>query len=340
MTEFEPTPNRGPSFRVRVGTAVRPRRQKPPNDIDELPDPTSGDPSPGGRRWGSNDRQFWTVSATYETLPPGIYKPTMAQNVGPMLLKQHISVDDLLTLPDDEVISILEEYASFWQLRAEFRKRGFLCKRGFLLWGPPGSGKTSCLQLMMQRLTYEMGGIAIFIEHPGIAGACLQMLRGIESERPVICIMEDIDALVDQHDEQSFLALLDGEAQVDNVVFVATTNYPERLDARFVDRPSRFDTIRYIGMPSAAARRFYLEHKEPELTADEVDEWVKLSDGFSIAHLKEMIIAIRCFGQPLTAVIKRLDDMHGSRPKSSDAPDKPSFSLAQRAKELANGERK
>jgi SpoVK/Ycf46/Vps4 family AAA+-type ATPase len=114
------------------------------------------------------------------------------------------------------------------------------------------------------------------------------------------------DALIERHGENEFLALLDGEAQVDNIVFLSSTNYPERLDRRFVDRPSRFDTIKYIGMPSAGARHLFLNAKEPSLTPEELDLWVERTEGFSIAHLKELIIAVRCFRQPFAEALDGL----------------------------------
>ena len=92
-------------------------------------------------------------------------------------------------------------------------------------------------------------------------------------------------------------------------MFIATTNYPERLDKRIMDRPSRFDRIIKIDMPSAKSRETYLKIKEPTLTKDELREWVMLSDGFSIAHMKEMIISNRLYGIPIKQVVKRLSVM-------------------------------
>ncbi len=42
----------------------------------------------------------------------------------------------------------------------------------------------------------------------------------------MVCIFEDIDAIVQEHGEDELLALLDGEARIDYVLNVATTNYP------------------------------------------------------------------------------------------------------------------
>lgn len=62
-------------------------------------------------------------------------------------------------------------------------------------------------------------------------------------------------------------------------------------------------------MPTAAARRHYLAHKEPDLTAEELDAWVAISDNFSIAHLRELIILVKCFGASLEEAASRLRAM-------------------------------
>jgi len=328
-------------FFDRVGTQTYPARAMGTEVAGKAPHPIADHPTvaamTGAKRWAANHDVFWGATQTYDALPAGFYRCGLSVNVGPVLTRIAVETDALIELPDDDGVAILSEFEAFWNLEAEFRKRGFLCKRGYLLWGPPGSGKTTLLQLMVKRLISNMDGIVILVENPHDAAQCLQMARQIEPRRPMIAILEDIDALIERFGENQFLSLLDGEAQVDRIVFIGSTNYPERMDRRFVDRPSRFDTVRYIGMPSAAARRVYLQTKEPSLEGDELDAWVKSSEGFSIAHLKEMIIAVRCFGQPLGEVTERLEAMHARQPTSADSPDRQGIGFSARRAMAANG---
>ncbi len=43
-----------------------------------------------------------------------------------------------------------------------------------------------------------------------------------------------------------------------------------------------------------------------------------MSDGYSIAHLKEMIIATKCFGQDIEDVVERMEAMRYREAKSDN----------------------
>lgn len=116
--------------------------------------------------------------------------------------------------------------------------------------------------------------------------------------------------------EAPYLAMLDGDMQISGVVKVATTNCPERLDPCFVDRPGRFDRITECPMPSAGARRAYIEAKAPEIGEAKREQWVKKTDGLSLGHLRELIVAHLGLGEDDDAVIQRLTEMHARAPSS------------------------
>jgi hypothetical protein len=306
-----------------VGTDVRGggRQSEPPHP--EVPFEVN---QKGSRAWSESDGMFWGTSQSHKTMPSGVYRMSRHDSLGPVFIRQKNDTDALIMLPDSESARIVEELKQFKTLRPQFVKHGFLYKRGLLMWGPPGSGKTCTLQLIVRTLMEEHDSIAVLIDRPNIAGDCLQLLRRIEPDRQVVAILEDLDALCERYGESEYLALLDGESQVDNIVYVATTNYPERLDRRFVDRPSRFDTIRYIGMPNEEARQAYFTAKMPGVdAAASVRQHVLRSDGYSIAHLRELVILTQCFGVSLDDAVERLDATRRAPPASDKAPDRTAF---------------
>lgn len=292
------------------------------NDTPTRSSPTPATTSDPVRAWSvSGGCNFMGISSSLDRLPPGCYASDITDH-GPVLIKHQLHTDSLLDLPDSKSRAVIAEIEHFQTLRAAFKKRGLLFKRGVLLWGPPGSGKTSTLHLLMRLIIEEGGGIALLITNPHVAGMVMQLIRQIEPNRQIIGIMEDIDGLIQHYSIEEYLSLLDGEAQIDNVVFVATTNYPERLDKRLVDRPSRFDTVEYVGMPTAEARAFYLRHKEPDLPQETIDQMVDASEGMSIAHLRELIILTQCFGRTIEAAAERLTANRRRAPNSEKSPDK------------------
>lgn len=260
-------------------------------------------------------------------MPAGQYTVEASNQLGIYFKRTDVNLDELVTLPDSVSEEVIAEIENFWQKEEHFRQFGFLWKRGVLMWGPPGSGKTSTLQVVSERIV-SRGGLSIYVDDPDIAAKGLKLLRAVEPLRPLVIMLEDIDAIIDTHGESSLLALMDGELQIDNVVFVATTNYPERLDKRFINRPSRFDIVKKIGMPNEVARRTYLVAKNKRLAAPEnareLDQWVAKTKHFSVAHLKELIVSVEVFGVPLDTAVTRLKTMMDYTPKSGDGLDRTS----------------
>src|ERR1051325_7007958 len=206
---------------------------------------------------------------------------------------------------------------TFWASADRYRALGLIHKRGVLLWGPQGSGKTVTVQLLMSRLIAR-NGIVLLFGNPQISLAVLPMIRRIEPERPLIVVMEDIDEMIGSYGEHDILSFLDGEKQIDNVVQIATTNYPERLGARILNRPSRFDERIFVGMPSPESRRTYLdraiERSGRQIGTAELDRWRDETEGLSIAHLRELVAGVLCLNEPYEMVLGRLRVMN-DRPK-------------------------
>lgn len=261
-------------------------------------------------QWSAGPNETFRPSGPRrEKLPSGIYTCD-ADTMGPFFVRTKVVTDNLIELDDAATTRVLSSLRKFWKSRAEYVKRGVLYKRGLLLWGPAGSGKTATLALLMQDLL-RMDGLVFICQHPALLSQMLAVLRRIEPQRNLIVVLEDIDELVAQHGEHDLLALLDGETQIDNVVNIATTNYPERLGARIVNRPSRFDERILVDMPNDAAREKYLRHitKHESLRDESLTEWVAKTEGFSVAHLRELVVAVFCLAQPFEEVLDRLSKM-------------------------------
>ena len=267
--------------------------------------------------WAKADGNYWSMGETCKTIPCNLYEAAYSEKIGYYLKGLINNTDSIVDLPDSESEKLLDEIKEFTTLREVFKEHGFLYKRGILLWGPPGSGKTVTIQQLIRLFTKVGDGVAVICKDPGLLVRTMREFREVEPNRQVLVILEDLDSLIETYGESEFLDMLDGEAQLQNVVYVATTNYPEKLDDRFKDRPSRFDTIRKIGMPTDKARRVYLRSKLPNMEEHELESYVSGSEGYSVAYLRELIVLTQCFKKPIEEVFKRLDDMQSATINSS-----------------------
>src|SRR5271157_5412221 len=251
---------------------------------------------------------FTAIGTTVSHLPPAIYTLTSDGSVI-FFNKTKVLTDNLIELDDSAALRIISGIETFWESKAKFDKFGILFKRGILMWGPAGSGKTATVNMLMNDLV-KRGGMVVLVQSPPAAISGLKDLRRIEPDRPIIVVLEDIEEMIDNYGEHGLLGLLDGEHQVSNVVVLATTNYPERLGERIINRPSRFDEVILVDMPSAAARYRYLKHVlKDTVPEEELKTWVLATDKLSVAHLRELIVATQCLGRPYSEVVDRLKRM-------------------------------
>ena len=260
--------------------------------------------------WILSNGLYSSSTPTIDTLDAGYYSPRWCGRDGMhKLYKEEISTDDLIDLQDPVCAQLMKEFKKFCNSAEKMETLGLSNRRGILLWGPPGSGKSSLIKMIAHYVVKKMDGIILMVGDPEAAASCLKMIRAVERNRIVVCVFEDLDAMLDRYCEEDFLSILDGEDQIDNVVNIATTNYPENLDTRFIDRPGRFDRVVEVGMPSDAVRRSFVTSKVPDLEKTKVDDIIQRSEGWSIAHLRELVVGISVLGESIDDSIKRINRM-------------------------------
>jgi hypothetical protein len=209
----------------------------------------------------ANDTFLPTDNAkTKKQLDGGVYNIRHSQNVGWYLLKKNMALDELVDLPFPEAREVIKGIEKFWDSEEIFKKYKYAYKRGILLYGVPGGGKTSIIALLCNKLIQEKGGVVFYLSSANdldnYATFMPEIYRSIEPTRPIITVIEDIDGFcVNKEVETKLINVLDGLEQIENVVYLATTNYTERLSDRIVNRPNRFDMRLEIQSPNAECRR-------------------------------------------------------------------------------------
>ena len=260
-------------------------------------------------------QNYRPASKTRKTLPAGLYK-AMNDQYGTFFQKQEIDMSELIRFEGTIADTIIGEFNDFWGKKSLYQERGEIHKRGFMLWGPPGGGKTSTVTFIMKDFINN-GGIVFDFTPELIAG--IRQLKIIEPDRKIMIVMEDIDAwLHDYGSEQSILNMLDGSVKHSDTILIATTNYPERLPDRIINRPSRFDRVEYIGTPCTKDRKLYLKEKSKTLKTKDINKWSKVTEGWTLAHIKELILSVEVFSLSFDETVERLNKMRKKLESSGD----------------------
>ena len=181
------------------------------------------------------------------------------------------------------------------------RSLGGRAKRGLLLTGPPGNGKTSACRWLRNEC------LRLGLEHQEVSPDAYQQARGscnpvqavkdlFAVNRRGIIFFDDMDvALRDRNtvketdDQAVFLSALDGIDVNEGVAYVFTTNCPiELIDPAF-KRPGRIDLVLHFDLPDSVLRRELIErwHSEVRGGIDVVAAVVE-TEGLSFAEVEEV----------------------------------------------------
>jgi SpoVK/Ycf46/Vps4 family AAA+-type ATPase len=188
----------------------------------------------------------------------------------------------------DELQAMVENFLNSQEF---YLKNKIPWKRGILLYGKPGNGKTSIIRTIMS--AYNFKPVTI------VAGANDDAVREAfsyaEEQSPALLYFEDLDSLLEKSvDISSFLNLMDGISAKNGLLVVATANDVKKLKTNITDRPSRFDRKFEIPLPNAEMAYIYLKRWFGNLTTPKkCKELAKYAAKyeFSYAYLKELYIS-------------------------------------------------
>src|ERR1051325_3332620 len=208
----------------------------------------------------------------------------------------------------EEAKEELQEIIDFLKDQKKFTKLGGRIPKGYILVGPPGTGKTPA-----SRAIAGEAGVPFF----SISGSdFVEMFVGVGASRvrdlfeqgkkhaPCIIFIDEIDAvgrlrgagLGGGHDEREqtlnqLLVEMDGFDTTEGVILVAATNRPDVLDPALL-RPGRFDRQVVVNRPDLRGRTEILKvhSKKVPIAADvELEKIARGTPGFSGADLENLV---------------------------------------------------
>jgi hypothetical protein len=203
---------------------------------------------------------------------------------------------DQLVLDPSIVSKLRDDFESFFSRENWFRKMRLPYRRGYLLHGPPGNGKSTAIRAMLTSRGLSAYSIRFFDDHVNdndLEGLFAWAAR----EAPAVVLLEDVDRCFPRSGTsktkvslQALLNCLDGVASGEGIITLATANDPTALDPAILRRPGRFDRVICFPNPTADLRYQYFVKMHPSFAHANLSEAVEESDGFSFAQLRESFI--------------------------------------------------
>lgn len=287
------------------------------NEIDEY-DFENELEATANTQWSKSGSVYSPTSETVEALPPGYYKNMMV--FGQIrFLKCSMKIKGLLRLNSRNVHEILQDIENFWEKEELFQLYKVPYKRGILLSGPPGTGKT-CLIKMLVADMIKRGGVCLEYFDENSLEEALRCLSTMQPETPVLVIIEDIDRM---GVSSELLNILDGVINLHNVVFLATTNHPEDLDEALVNRPGRLDAHYKIDPPNKKVREQFIKSilARGDKRDFPINKWVEDTVDLPLGHIKELIVSVVVLGKDYDQALEMMRSMRAGQDDGSQEPD-------------------
>lgn len=232
--------------------------------------------------------------------------------------------------------AILDEFADTQEVESKidcffnnldvYKKLGFeVAKRGMLLYGPAGTGKTT--QISKSGRKYAADGKTVVIIWPTDKYEAYEVKDFVKTfeyknVEKMIFVLEDVGGVemegVRVKSDSSLLSLLDNQEKTFTipVMMIATTNHPEMFLANLTNRPNRFDDKIRVGFPKPEARVGLLKFfaKDHLVVSDEVISILASAkcNEFSPAHIREIVVRSMIFSKTpesvVTAMVQEIAD--------------------------------
>jgi cell division protease FtsH len=203
---------------------------------------------------------------------------------------------DQLVLPEKALELVERQVLAIADHRERLRASGQHVKRGLLLYGPPGNGKTLTVRYIVSQArdhtVLVLTGGALGLIRPACA-----LARMLE---PVLVVLEDVDLVAEERGMYGhsgnpvlfdLLNQMDGMAEDADVAFLLTTNRADLLEPALAARPGRVDLAIELGLPDGEARRRLVElyGQGLDLRLKDWDAVIGRTTGVSAAFIKELM---------------------------------------------------
>jgi hypothetical protein len=228
---------------------------------------------------------------------------------------------DKIILPDQLLRRIERQTIDTAKYSDAMKQAGRKLKRGILLHGKPGTGKTLTAMYLATQMK-ERSVILLTGRGQGLIENSCFFARWLA---PSMVIIEDVDLIGEERSSRNctsavlleLLNEMDGLANDLDVLFLLTTNRPEILEPALASRPGRVDQAFEVPLPDSDCRRqlFELYSKGMTVQVKDIETYVKRTAGASGAFIGELLRKAALFAaadsNPIVVTDVHLDEaMH------------------------------
>jgi hypothetical protein len=223
---------------------------------------------------------------------------------------------DQVVLPDDVLEAIERQVLGVGRHSGRLLASGQQLKRGVLLHGAPGTGKTHTVRYLLG----QRPEATVIIISGQALGRIREACSAARSLQPAIVVVEDVDLIAEQREARpgehpllfQLLNEMDGLNSGSDVTFLLTTNRADLLEPALAARPGRIDLAAELPLPDADARRqlirLYQGHLVLDLARPEIV--IERTEGVTAAFLKELLrqaALLSCEDDPAEGPIRVTD---------------------------------
>jgi ATPase family associated with various cellular activities (AAA) len=279
-------------------------------------------------------RQIATENSVFRgqviSIQPEVFGPAATQRAISFLERPMVTRDQIV-LPEALLAEIERQVIGIGRHSRRLLASGQHLKRGVLLHGAPGTGKTHTVSYLLGLLpdvtVIEISGKAL--------GRITEACSVARSLQPAVIVVEDVDLIAEERTARpgehpllfQLLNEMEGLNSATDIAFILTTNRADLLEPALAARPGRVDLAAELPLPGADARRALIRLYRGNLVLDaDLDGVIERTEGVTAAFLKELLrkaallsaesdagaadsgTPIRVTGEHLTAALEQLFD--------------------------------
>jgi hypothetical protein len=216
-------------------------------------------------------------------------------------------LDTLVRFQSGIVSEVLDKTSHFFSDYSTkvFKEMGICQKLGIAFHGPQGTGKTCTAQLVMLELISKYNAICI-----DATGLPLNFIKGalykIRKFQPnlIVLFMDEAEIML-QREENNYLTFLDGTDSISDFVFIACTNYFNKIPVRIRKRKSRIKYAYEINCLPIEVYKEYIKDKAPRMSDANISAFAYLASEkpLTIDELKNALLDYRLDGLSIEEAI-------------------------------------